>query len=112
MSWNNSLAHKLTIDYWSTEREIRYATILLDPQIKELDFYNPVISEDLRRNEMRIIAAGLLKHFVELNVDQHEEGPSMDEAFDELVNVLTAGNQKISITGDIVNRVFKFIDEN
>lgn len=112
MSWNDSLAHKLTIDYWSSEKKIRFATVLLDPPISELGFYNPVISDDLRRNEMRIVAGELLKYFVELNIDQHEDGPGMDDAFQQLVDILTVGSDRISVTGDIINTVFKFSDES
>lgn len=112
MSWNDTLAHKLTIDYWTREKDIRYATVLLDTQINQLGFYNTEISEDMRKNEMRIEAGALLKHFVELNVKQHDEGLSLDDAFEELVVVLTDGSEKVSVTGTIIDKVFKFLDEN
>lgn len=111
MSWNDSLAHKMTADYWSSEKGERFALVLLDRQIKHYGFRNPELSEDLLRNEMRIEAGELLKYFVELSIERHGGDEVLDEAFLELVEILTVGEEKLSRTGDLVDRIFKFVDE-
>lgn len=111
MSWKENIAHQMTSDYWSSVKGERFALVLLDRQIKEYGFRNPELSRKLLRNEMRIVAGELLKYFLELNVDRHGDDEDLDEAFTALVDVLTDGEEKLSKTGDIVDDIFRFVDE-
>ena len=111
MAWKNRLAHKISIAYWAGSRDETYEVILRDPQIKDVSFFNPLISKELRKNEMRIEAGAFIKHFVQLNLTPQPDGTTLSDAFDELVDLFTEGDAIISATGDLIDRCYLFLDE-
>ena len=111
MSWKKSLAHKVSIPHWAIDRGETHQVILRDPPIKELALFNPEISEELRRNEMRIEAAEFLKYLARFNLEKENDAPSHDDAFNDLVEVMTKGEEKISCTGDVADKLYRFQDE-
>lgn len=111
MAWKNTVAHKLSIAYWAIAKEETHEVILADPAIENLTFYNPVISEDLRRSEMRIVVGEFLKHFAQLNIDKEPDGLDVDEAFSQLVDIFTLGKESISASGEVIDAIYQFVDE-
>lgn len=110
MAWENKVAHQITRGYLSRRYKIPAATLLADPTISELPFYNPEVSDPVRKNEMRIVAGRLLRFLVDLNL-QREEDSSLDKSFDTLVNTLTNGSNPSSQLGLIIDDCFKCRDE-
>lgn len=111
MAWKSLLSHKLAIAYWAGSRDETYAVVLRDPPIRELSLFNPLLSADLRKNEMRIEAGAYLKHFVQLSLPPQPDGTPLSDAFDELVDLLSAGVEPISASGDLIDRCYLFLDE-
>lgn len=110
MAWKSKVAHKITRGYLSRRYGIPATELLNDPAISELPFYNPEVSEEMRRNEMRIVSGRLLRFCSSLNLDL-ESDASLDTTFDELVTLLTDGSSLSSGIGDQIDACFKCVDE-
>lgn len=110
MAWQKKVAHQITRGYLSRRYEIPPLDLLADPLISDLPFYNPEISEQMRRNEMRIVAGRLLRFCVDMNLDT-EDGSDLDTTFDELVQLLTSGGGNASEIGVLIDACFKCVDD-
>lgn len=110
MAWQRKVAHQITRGYLSRRYNIDGSTLLADPPISELPFYNPEVSEQVRRNEMRIVAGRLLRFCIDLNL-KREDSSSLDDTFDALVNILTDGSNPSSKLGAAIDDCFRCRDE-
>lgn len=110
MTWQRKVAHQITRGYLSRRYQITSETLLKDPQIAELPFYNPEVSDQMRKNEMRIVAGRLLRFCVDMNLER-EDGSSLDTTFDGLVDVLVDGSSPSSQLGVTIDSCFKCRDE-
>lgn len=110
MAWKRKVSHQITRGYLSRRYKIPGLDLLKDPVISHLPFYNPEITKQLRRNEMRIVAGRLLRFCLDLNLDR-EEGSDLDETFNGLVDLLTDGKKLSSEIGVLIDACFKCVDE-
>ena len=109
--WTGALAHKLSINYWTFMKKEDGHTVLRNPAIKKLSFFDPQISEGLRRNDMRIVAGEFFRHFAQLGLQPQRGGLAENDAYLAMVEMLTEGAEKLSATGDLIDRVYRFRDE-
>lgn len=110
MAWKRKVAHQITRGYLSRRYRVSGATLLADPRISELPFYNPEVSDQVRKNEMRIVAGRLLRFCIDLNLER-EDNSSLDATFDSLVDTLIDGNNLSSQLGITIDNCFKCRDE-
>jgi hypothetical protein len=110
MAWKKKVSHQITRGYLSRRYSIPNQVLLADPPISDLPFYNAEISEEMRRNEMRIVAGRLLRFCVDMNLDR-EDGSDLDVTFNDLVQLLTEGKKQSSEIGELIDACFKCIDE-
>ena len=111
MPWQEKVAHKITRGYLKRRYQIEADYLRQDPPIQDLPFFNPVMSSELRRNELRIVAGRMLRFFLDLNIDLEGTGYSLDDAFGDLVDAMAAGTTPVSETGVIVDKCFKCVDD-
>ncbi len=109
--WADALAHQTSIDYWATTCPEGYPGVLLNPQVKDMNFFNPEITPDLRRNEMRSIVGLFLRFHRALGNPDQTGGISEYAAFNLLVEQFTQGESKLSLSGYTVDSVFEYPDE-
>lgn len=110
MAWKRKVSHQITRGYLSRSYSISGLELLADPLISDMPFYNPDVSNEMRRNEMRIVAGRLLRFCVEMNLDR-EDGSDLDATFNDLVQLLTDGSKQSSEIGNLIDACFKCVDE-
>ena len=110
MAWKRKVSHQITRGYLSRRYNIPTQDLLADPLISDLPFYNPEVSEEMRRNEMRIIAGRLLRFCVDMNLGR-EDGSDLDTTFNKLTQLLTNGGKQASEIGVLIDECFKCVDE-
>lgn len=109
--WTNVVAHQSSIDYWAATCPEGYAGVLMDPLVKDMSFFNPEVTSDVRRNEMRSVVGLFLRFHRAFGNPEQPGGISEDEAFSLLVEQFTAGECRLSISGDVADGLYVFTNE-
>lgn len=111
MAWPKKLASKITAQFFNWKYGDHPLDLQLDnPKIKEVNFFNPEATAEAKRITAHLIAGQLLKHMEGLNIDLETDG-SWDKALEELIRILQQGDKDSSEIAVVIDRHFRFIDD-
>jgi hypothetical protein len=81
-------------------------------QIKDLTFYNPLNSSNLRMQEAGILADHIDKVFTQARGAVYEDGVDSNAAITSLVSVLIDGEKTVSDLAEIADQSYLFWQES